>query len=289
MPTFQQAVLEILHKRGATEFSFLVRTALKTKPLRESDEMLMAKIMASTFDGESGIKVTEYPTYSLKPAGKTAALPSHGYLRAALLALREERRLSLPILAQRYNSAERHAATEYEFWMWRTLRRSEFSRLIAVSGALRIDLTEAKRKELDERDAAKTNGQARPMRKTPLRRHHASILRSMDEKSVENWLAGHPQALESGLRVIGRQYSTDVGIIDLLCMDRSRNYVVVEIKRPAANDREIIGQITSYMGWIHRNMPNARSVRGIVVVGSRNERLECSLASIPAVSLRTLL
>jgi RecB family endonuclease NucS len=154
----------------------------------------------------------------------------------------------------------------------------------ARSGALCIGLTEAVRHELDERAGFK--------KKLSSRRAPGSIAERMDEKSLETVLANRPDLIESGLTVFqrarARQSRIPVGIIDLLCIDRHRNYVVVEIKRPAADYREVVGQITTYMGWVRRNIATKeQSVRGIIVVGRQSERLEYSLDLIPDISVRT--
>jgi RecB family endonuclease NucS len=76
--------------------------------------------------------------------------------------------------------------------------------------------------------------------------------------------------------------------MDLLCIDQKRNYVVVEIKRPAADYREVVGQITTYMGWVRKNIAaKGQSARGIIVVGRKNDRLDYSLDLVPGLSVRT--
>jgi RecB family endonuclease NucS len=164
--------------------------------------------------------------------------------------------------------------------VWQVLGRKELARVVARSGALCIDLTDSMRRELDEKASLK--------KKLSSPRAQGSIAERMDEKSLETMLANRPDLLESGLAVFQRQSRIPVGIIDLLCIDRKRNYVVVEIKRPAADYREVVGQITTYMGWVRKNIATkGQSVRGIIVVGRKNDRLDYSLDLIPGVSVRT--
>jgi RecB family endonuclease NucS len=161
--------------------------------------------------------------------------------------------------------------------MWQTLEAKELSHIIASSGVLSIGLTDTTQNVLDVR-----------RRKTPSSKVQGSIAERLDEKSLETVLANRPDLLESGLTVFQRQSRIPVGIIDLLCLDQKRNYVVVEIKRPAADYREIVGQITTYMGWVRKNIAaKGQTVRGIIVVGKQNERLEYSLELIPEISVRT--
>jgi Holliday junction resolvase-like predicted endonuclease len=90
------------------------------------------------------------------------------------------------------------------------------------------------------------------------------------EKGIEAFYAEALGLLEDGLRLVdgGRQYSTPIGRIDLLCQSVEGEYVVVEIKAQQARD-SAFGQVLRYVGWVHRNLQNARNnVRGIIVARS---------------------
>ena len=284
MQSFNKTILDVLHKRGAMEIRFLVRTALKSAksvPIKKAEDALMEEILLAALNGKTGITVVEYPTYGLKMPPESTKLPTGKYARTALLVLKEAKGpMALPALVHRYNAKYRHSALCPEFWMWHVLSGRELARAVARSGALCIGLTDAMRHELDER----TNSG----KKVPSSKTQGSIAERIDEKSLETVLANRPDLLESGLTVFQRQSRIPVGIIDLLCIDRNRNYVVVEIKRPAADYREVVGQITTYMGWVRKHIATkGQSVRGIIVVGKQNERLEYSLDLIPDVSVRT--
>lgn len=241
----------------------------------------MREILVAAFSGKAGIAVVEYPTYALRRPLDRGKLPNGKYARTALLALIESRgKMTLPTLVQRYNAKYNHSALCPEFWMWHILQSKALARAIVMSGGLCIDLTEAKRREVDE--------QTRLNQGPPSRKHEHPIAERLDEKSLETLLASRPDLIETGLIVFQRQCRIPVGIIDLLCIDPKRNYVVVEIKRPTADYREVVGQITSYMGWVRKNIAiRGQSVRGIIVVGKKNERLEYSLGLLPDVSVRT--
>ncbi|HEX40513.1 MAG TPA: DUF91 domain-containing protein, partial [Phycisphaerales bacterium] len=61
------------------------------------------------------------------------------------------------------------------------------------------------------------------------------------------------------------QFSTPIGRIDLLCIAKKGEYVVVEIKADEAQD-SVFGQILRYIGWVHRNVKGGRdNVRGIIL------------------------
>lgn len=103
----------------------------------------------------------------------------------------------------------------------------------------------------------------------------AQVQRKQVEKSIEDFYEEHPQVIEEGLAVYvddegrnGRQYPTDVGPVDLLCVDENGTLVIVEIKVDEAEDG-VFGQILRYMGWLHAQHPGARdNVRGIILAGS---------------------
>lgn len=66
------------------------------------------------------------------------------------------------------------------------------------------------------------------------------------ENGIEDFYASRVSMLEPGLRLVpnGRQYSTPIGQIDLLCQASNGDYVVVEIKAAEAKDA-VFGQILS--------------------------------------------
>lgn len=281
MQSFTKTMLDVLHKRGSVEIGFLVRTALRSRPLKKPESALIEEALHAALGGKAGLRVVEYPRYRLKGSQESLKLPTGKYASTAVLALKEANgQMALPALVQRYNARYGHGALCPEFWMWHSLGRKELARVVVRSGALCIGLTDAMRRELDEK--------ASLTKKPSSRRAQGSIAERMDEKSLETMLANRPDLIESGLTVFQRQSRIPVGIIDLLCIDRKRNYVVVEIKRPAADYREVVGQITTYMGWVRKNIATkGQSVRGIIVVGRKNDRLDYSLDLIPDISVRT--
>ena len=85
------------------------------------------------------------------------------------------------------------------------------------------------------------------------------------EKGIEDFYASRVSMLEPGLRLVpnGRQSSTPIGQIDLLCQASNGDYVVVEIKAAEAKDA-VFGQILRYIGWVRRDRGQA-PVRGIIL------------------------
>lgn len=97
------------------------------------------------------------------------------------------------------------------------------------------------------------------------------IERKEIEKGIEDFYIEHLYQIEEGLVLVdygnreGRQYSTPIGLIDLLCRDQNGFYVVIEIKANEAKD-SVFGQILRYIGWVHRNLDGGyNKVRGIIL------------------------
>lgn len=71
------------------------------------------------------------------------------------------------------------------------------------------------------------------------------------ESRIETWLAKDISLLDRDLLVIGRQVGTDHGgTIDLLCIDRNGDLVIVELKRDQT-PRTITAQALDYASWVH--------------------------------------
>ena len=109
---------------------------------------------------------------------------------------------------------------------------------------------------------------------------------------VPLFVQDHLEHIEKGLKLYhdendipGRQYPTDVGTIDLLCVDDDKNFVVIEIKKEKGSDKTI-GQITRYMGWVKENLASDKEVRGIIIVHKIDEKLEYSASVLSDVDVK---
>jgi len=80
------------------------------------------------------------------------------------------------------------------------------------------------------------------------------------EAHLQELLAEHPEELQDGLRLVRREYPTDIGPVDLLCRDADGEAVAVEIKRRGEIDG--VEQLTRYLERLNRD-PLLRPVRGI--------------------------
>jgi RecB family endonuclease NucS len=82
------------------------------------------------------------------------------------------------------------------------------------------------------------------------------------EAHLQELLAANPQTIAAGLRLVRREYPTDIGPVDLLCKDADGVTVAVEIKRRGEIDG--VEQLTRYLEFLNRD-PLLRPVRGVFV------------------------
>lgn len=110
------------------------------------------------------------------------------------------------------------------------------------------------------------------------------------EADLQDHLARHLGDLEEGLilydegGVVGREYSTEVGRIDLLAVDSNGDLVVIELKRKGS-DRST-RQLLRYMGWVKHNLAKGRGVRGFIVTREADQRLRYAASVLPSVKIK---
>lgn len=70
------------------------------------------------------------------------------------------------------------------------------------------------------------------------------------EERIEDWIEQDISIISDDLMIIGRQVETDFGgIIDLLCLERNGDLVILELKKQKT-PREITAQILDYASWV---------------------------------------
>jgi RecB family endonuclease NucS len=81
------------------------------------------------------------------------------------------------------------------------------------------------------------------------------------ERHLQEELAAQPYAIEVGLRLVRREWPTDIGPVDLMCRDAAEGFVAVEIKR--VGTIEAVEQLTRYLERL-RPEPGLEAIRGIL-------------------------
>ncbi len=82
------------------------------------------------------------------------------------------------------------------------------------------------------------------------------------EAHLQELLAANCGRLADGMRLVRREFPTDIGPVDLLCRDGDGVSVAVEIKRRGEIDG--VEQLTRYLAFLNRD-PMLRPVRGLFV------------------------
>lgn len=94
------------------------------------------------------------------------------------------------------------------------------------------------------------------------------------ERDLQSFLSKNLHLIEPGLklykdnedeRITGVEFPAGGRFIDILAVDKSNNYVVVELKVSRGYDR-VVGQLLRYMAWVESHQADeGQSVRGIII------------------------
>ena len=84
--------------------------------------------------------------------------------------------------------------------------------------------------------------------------------------------------LEESSKPTGIRYRTSAGEIDILCIDRQGDFVVIELKRHKAPDK-VVSQIDRYIAWVKQNLAHpGQRVKGLIIARSFGNRLSHTLS-----------
>jgi endonuclease len=89
----------------------------------------------------------------------------------------------------------------------------------------------------------------------------AALEKEGAEVELQELLAESPERCGEGLRLVRREYPTDIGPVDLMCRNDHEEYVAVEIKR--VGTIEAVEQLCRYLERI-REAPGFGSCRGVL-------------------------
>ena len=114
------------------------------------------------------------------------------------------------------------------------------------------------------------------------------------EKHLEDFLVSNWSQTELGHdydiytddgEIVGQQYPTDTGALDILAISKDRKrLLVVELKKGRASDA-VVGQILRYMGFVQDELAEeGQKVEGAVIALDDDHRIRRALAMVPSVS-----
>jgi len=113
------------------------------------------------------------------------------------------------------------------------------------------------------------------------------------EKHLEDFLVANWSQTELGRdydiytedgELIGQQYPTDTGPLDILAISKDKSeLLVVELKKGRASDA-VVGQVLRYMGFVMEELAEpGQRVRGVIIALDDDSRLRRALAAVPTV------
>lgn len=85
--------------------------------------------------------------------------------------------------------------------------------------------------------------------------------------------------------LVGQQYATDAGPIDILAVSKdNKRLLVVELKRGRASD-VVVGQVLRYMGYVQEEIAEPdQKVVGVIIALEDDKKLRWALAAVPNIS-----
>src|SRR5213078_3088584 len=93
----------------------------------------------------------------------------------------------------------------------------------------------------------------------------AALQKDGVERELQELLAAAPEWCGEGLRLVRREWPTDIGPVDLMCRDADEDWIAVEIKR--IGTISTVEQLTRYLERL-RVDPSMGSCRGVLAAQS---------------------
>jgi RecB family endonuclease NucS len=90
----------------------------------------------------------------------------------------------------------------------------------------------------------------------------AALVKDGVERHLQEELAERPAALGEGIRLVRREWPTDIGPVDLMCRDGEGDWLAVEVKR--IGTIEAVEQLCRYLERIRLD-PETAGCRGLLV------------------------
>lgn len=110
----------------------------------------------------------------------------------------------------------------------------------------------------------------------------------LEDFLVQNWkhtdLGKEYDIYEDEGELVGKQYNTDTGRIDILAISKDKKrLLVLELKRGRASD-VVVGQILRYMGYVKEELAEVdQTVHGVIIAHEDDQRIRRALSVIPNV------
>lgn len=115
-----------------------------------------------------------------------------------------------------------------------------------------------------------------------------ALEKHLEDFLVQNWdqtaLGKHYEIFKEDGEIVGQQYPTDTGPIDVLAISKDKKEIlIVELKKGRASD-SVVGQIQRYMGYVLQELAEPhQKVKGIIIALDDDQRIRRALAVAPNI------
>ena len=112
----------------------------------------------------------------------------------------------------------------------------------------------------------------------------------LEDFLVQNWaqteLGKAYDIFKEDGELVGQQYPTDTGPLDILAVSKDRKtLLVVELKKGKASDA-VVGRTLRYMGFVQEELAeDDQAVRGAIIALEDDPKLKWALKMVPAIEL----
>jgi phosphate/sulfate permease len=97
------------------------------------------------------------------------------------------------------------------------------------------------------------------------------------EKEYQEFIGNNVELVETGLKVVKREYGLSTGPIDFLCMDKDGKEVGLELKYPKAQSKDV-RQLDGYLKEYSNGQNYSHKIRGILVAPEISNKVEENLS-----------
>ena len=119
-----------------------------------------------------------------------------------------------------------------------------------------------------------------------------ALEKHLEDFLVQNWhhteLGKHYDIYEEDGEIVGQQYPSDTGPIDILAISKNKKEIlVVELKKGRVSDI-VIGQIQRYMGYVKEELAETnQTVKGVIIAFEDDVRIHRALSVAPNIDFYT--
>ena len=118
--------------------------------------------------------------------------------------------------------------------------------------------------------------------------HTFALEKHLEDFLVTNWsqtdLGKEYDIYEDEGEIVGQQYETDTGPMDILAISKDKKtLLVIELKRGRASD-VVVGQVLRYMGYVQDELSEKnQKVRGLIIAMDDDQKIKRALSAVPNI------